>query len=368
MIIISILFILENSNVVHTPFLRYVLSVFFILMLLFLFKAQKRNKLYYSFLVYPVIIFSIVTFVRGFETDDLSIKKYLSSTYSFYFFPLLMLIRIDEILLKFLKSTVYFSVVINLSVLFTLPFWLESSFYTDQISRTLLSISGISFFFLLPYVTRHRVIIILNFIFAISLNVFMARRAESFFLGGIFIYTLLEGLKWNPLKNSLLIILTIASLLFITSFDGFGNNLLKRYDEGFENREVFFEEVLFSLSEKNSFIFGDGAQATYYSDTRNEDRNIVEHGYYDMLLRSGLIFVTLFCLIAILAAFRGFFKSNNTFTRRLAVYIVLYLILMFGHGVFEFSYRVFFLWLSISICLSDNFFKIKDMDVLKYIK
>jgi hypothetical protein len=196
----------------------------------------------------------------------------------------------------------------------------------------------------------------------------MARRAESFFLGGIFICTLLEGLKLNPLKNTVLTILTIASILFITSSTGFGNNLIERYDEGYDNREVFFEEVLISLSEKNSYFFGDGAQATYYSDTRNEDRNIVEHGYYDMLLRSGVIFVTLFCLISILAAFRGFFKSNNTFTRRLALYIILYLILMFGHGVFEFSYRVFFLWVSISICLSDDFLKIKDVDILKYIR
>ena len=311
---------------------------------------------------------SIITFVRGLEIDDLSIKKYLSSTYSFYFFPLLMFIRIDDFLIKFLKSTVFFSALVNISVLFTLPFWMGSAFYTDQISRTLLSISAISFFFLLPYVTRYRALIVLNFIIAISLNIFMARRAESFFLGGIFICTLLEGFRLNPLRNSVFIILTATSILFITSSSGFGSELLKRYDEGYENREVFFEEVLISLSERNSFIFGDGAQATYYSEAKSEDRNIVEHGYYDMLLRSGVVFVALFCLISILAAYRGFFKSNNTFTRRLAIYIILYLILMFGHGVFEFSYRVFFLWVSISICLSDNYLKMKDIEMLSYFK
>ena len=361
------LFVLENLISIHLPFLRYSLSVIFVIILIFVLWTKKKSKVKYGFLVYPLIVLSLSTFIRGLESDDLSIKKYLSSTYSFYFFPLLMLIRIDLLLLYFLKSLVFISFLINILVLFTLPFWLESPFFVDQISRTILSVSGIIYFFLIPYVARNKTIMLLNLIFAIVINIIVARRAETFFLAGIFIYNLLEGFYFKPGKNSIFVLLTIVSILFFSSTFGFGNMLLERFEEGYDNRDIYFEEVLLSLSEKNSFVFGEGSQATYYSDFRREDRNIVEHGYYDMLMRSGIIFVSLFCLISILAAYRGFFKSNNTFTRRIGVYIILYLVLMFGHGVFEFSYRVFFLWLSISICLSNDFFKLKDIDIHRYL-
>jgi len=335
-------------------------------MLLFLLKKQFKRNVNFLILVYPIIFLSILTFFRGFESDDLSIKKYLSSAFSFYFFPLLLLIRVDSfVILKFLKSITFLIFLVNLFVLFTLSLWLESAFFTDQISRTLMSISGIIFFFLLPFNPKFKSVITASFIFSVVLNIFMARRAESFFFSGMFIYTLIEGFKFNPLKNSLYIIITISVLAFLVSNSDFGLTLLNRYNEGYENREFFIEEVLLSLSQNNSFVFGEGAQAKYYSYSQKSDRLIVEHGFYDMLLRSGLVSVILFSLLSIMAIYRGFFKSNNTFVRRLAVYILLYLALMFGHGVFEFSYRLFFLWVAISICLSNDFLNIRDSDISK---
>ena len=212
LIFISILIVLENINFIHAPFIRYSISVIFIYMLLFLLKKQFKRNVNFLILVYPIIFLSILTFFRGFESDDLSIKKYLSSAFSFYFFPLLLLIRVDSfVILKFLKSITFLIFLVNLFVLFTLSLWLESAFFTDQISRTLMSISGIIFFFLLPFNPKFKSVITASFIFSVVLNIFMARRAESFFFSGMFIYTLIEGFKFNPLKNSLYIIITILS-------------------------------------------------------------------------------------------------------------------------------------------------------------
>jgi hypothetical protein len=310
---------------------------------------------------------SIITFVRGFESDDLSLKKYFSSTFSFYFFSFLMVIEIDKSIFKFLKSTIKFSFVINIVILLTLPFWLSSSFFIDQLSRILLSISAISFFLLTPYLKKYKNIVFFNFIIGLVLNIIMARRAESLFFGGIFIVAFLYNYKISPIKKTFYIFVTSITFLFLTTYFDFGSSLFNRFDEGYENRDFLFEEVLLSLNESNSELFGKGAQGTYFSVLRNEDRYIVENGFYDLVLKSGWVFLGLFVFLAFVSIYRGFFKSKNIFAIRLGIFVFLYLLLMFGHGVFEFSYRVFFLWLAISICLSDNLIKLDDNEIKKYL-
>lgn len=367
LLFICIIATAENTGLIHLPILRYFFTCLFLLNILILSIRQKKRNINFKILIYLIILMSIITFVRGFESDDLSLKKYFSSTFSFYFFSFLMVIEIDKSIFKFLKSTIKFSFVINIVILLTLPFWLSSSFFIDQLSRILLSISTISFFLLTPYLKKYKNIVFFNFIIGLVLNIIMARRAESLFFGGIFIVAFLYNYKISPIKKTFYIFVTSITFLFLTTYFDFGSSLFNRFDEGYENRDFLFEEVLLSLNESNSELFGKGAQGTYFSVLRNEDRYIVENGFYDLVLKSGWVFLGLFVFLAFVSIYRGFFKSKNIFAIRLGIFVFLYLLLMFGHGVFEFSYRVFFLWLAISICLSDNLIKLDDNEIKKYL-
>jgi len=361
LIIISSIFVLENTELVHIPFARYFVSCLFFLIIIFL-AIRPERKQNYPLLTYSLIISSIYTFVRGFELEDLTIKEYFSSIYSFYLFPLMLLIPAHTTILKFLKGTITFSLIVNIVCLFTLPFWLGSSFFTDQISRFLLSIAALSYFFLQPYLKSRKLLVSANFFLALILNVVMARRAESFFFVGILILTYIDNFKINPGRNVFYITLTLISLFFSVKYFQFGTTLISRYGEGYSNREFLFENVTSSINDNFIFLFGKGAKGTYFSDEfmGGNERDIVEQGYYNAFLKSGIIFILLFVVISIIAFFKGFYKSKSIFGRRLALFILLYLVLMFGHGVLEFSYRVFFLWFAISYCISKDNIELRD--------
>ena len=134
----------------------------------------------------------------------------------------------------------------NIVCLFTLPFWLGSSFFTDQISRFLLSIAALSYFFLQPYLKSRKLLVSANFFLALILNVVMARRAESFFFVGILILTYIDNFKINPGRNVFYITLTLISLFFSVKYFQFGTTLISRYEEGHARSKFFLLFLLIS--------------------------------------------------------------------------------------------------------------------------
>lgn len=159
--------------------------------------------------------------------------------------------------------------------------------------------------------------------------------------------------------------MTVISLFLAVNFFEFGTTLIGRYEEGYSNRDYLFENVMSSLNNNYLFLFGKGAKGSYFSDEfmGGAERSIVENGYYNAFLKSGIIFIVLFVSVSLIAFFRGFYKSRSVLGRRLGLFILLYLALMFGHGVLEFSYRVFFLWVAISFCLSKDKIELRDTEL-----
>lgn len=364
LIIISCIFVLENTELIHIPVIRYFFSCVFFLIIIVL-AIRRKKKQNFLLLSYSLIISSSYAFIRGFQLEELTIKEYFSSIYSFYLFPLMLVIPVQASILRFLKGTITFSLIVNIVCLITLPFWLRSSFFTDQLSRVLLSISALSYLFLHPYIQSRKHVVSFNFFLALILNVVMARRAESFFFGGILILTLIDNFKINPSRNVFYIIMTVISLFLAVNFFEFGTTLIGRYEEGYSNRDYLFENVMSSLNNNYLFLFGKGAKGSYFSDEfmGGAERSIVENGYYNAFLKSGIIFIVLFVSVSLIAFFRGFYKSRSVLGRRLGLFILLYLALMFGHGVLEFSYRVFFLWVAISFCLSKDKIELRDTEL-----
>lgn len=355
---ISIIFFLESLKIIHLPFIRYFLSVVFLFVIVKSVRKHDKSR-YLRLLFYCLIVLSIFTFLRGLSYDDFIFKQYLSSTYSFYLFPLLLIIPNDWSVLKFLKSSIFFSFTLNLIVLITLPFWLNSPFYTDMISRMLMSVSGITFLFR-PFLQKNRNIVLINFLIALVVNIIVARRAETFFLIGIFLQSLIFDFNSKRIKLILTVTFSIIlSYILLLGF-GIGQTLLNRYKQGYDNRSFYIDEALAGMKETKDFLFGKGATGTYYSETASTFRNVVEHGYYNLLFKSGSIFIFLFVLISLKASYNCFYKSRNLFSKKLGFYILLYLLLMFGHGLFEFNYRVLFLWFAISFSFNMNILRLDN--------
>ena len=140
--------------------------------------------------------------------------------------------------------------------------------------------------------------------------------------------------------------------------------MFSRFEEGYENRDDLFVDLKYDLTVSDTWFFGKGAAGAFDSQRFGEERQVIEHGYYSMILNSGVLYVFVFVFIALVAVHRGVFRSNNLISKRLSAFIIFYMILMFGHGVLEFTYRSFFLWFAIALCLSTDFSRMSDSEVL----
>lgn len=367
LVVHNVVVILENNNVIHVPVVRYCLSflfLFFFIQYVFIEKKISHN-LFIRFLIFLLVAISLITFLRGMDSDELRVKKFISGTYSFYFFPLLLFLDLNRFSLKYVfKGFLFLTTVASVILIFNISYWISNAFLLDQLSRVILTISGILFLIIYPVKPQYKSIIIFNFLVAIAVNIAAARRAESSLLLLILLFTSLPLGVTTKVNQRVFNILVYFLLFLLLSFSTFFNNLFSRFEEGYENRDDLFVDLKYDLTVSDTWFFGKGAAGAFDSQRFGEERQVIEHGYYSMILNSGVLYVFVFVFIALIAVHRGVFRSNNRISKRLSAFIIFYMILMFGHGVLEFTYRSFFLWFAIALCLSTDFSRMSDSEVL----
>lgn len=362
---IAIVSILELNAIIHFPVPRYILSLLFLYYFL-QFVISNKRKYDLRRIVIVIVSLSILTFVRGINGDLFIMKHYFSSTFSHYFFPLVLLVSIDlRSLFRFLNKLIYFQTLLLILVLINFRYWLEDAFLFDNISRILMSISGILFLVLAPYYKSQRLLLTINIVLSMLINVLIARRAETIFLVQLFVLGITLMTKSNVLRLVNLIFL-LALFYLMAVGTAVTDKFQDRLDTKFENRGNLFEEVTSDLESTNSWLLGKGASGTYRSKSITGDwsqRIVIENGYYNMVLKSGVLYLLLFLILVLIAIYRGLFKSNNRFSKSLSFFLIVYLTLMVGHGVFEFSFRTLFVWFAIALNLNRDIIKLKDGEI-----
>lgn len=196
---------------------------------------------------------------------------------------------------------------------------------------------------------------------ALFISLFAARRGESalcllLIIGGLSLYAR------NKCKNKFIIFILILGTLggiyyFITSNLGSTFSLLgERFDV--DNRTAIEVGFWYDMNQGLDLLLGRGLNGTYYFPMHQGDdwvvnRNIIETGYCYLVLIGGLVNLSLYCFIMLRSIYLGMFKSNNSYSRASALYILIYFFYLIPFGLPAFSLPYMFIWIGVRACLSE---------------
>ena len=136
--------------------------------------------------------------------------------------------------------------------------------------------------------------------------------------------------------------------------------------EGDRPRANLFLDFLQNMNQLD-LIFGRGSVGTYVSIASGGSPRVnIECGYLQVILKGGLIMLSLMLLLAIPAMIRGIFTSRNYVVKAFGFIVAGRLIEMVFFGLPEASPRYALFWIAIGICLNSQIHKMTDSQIEVY--
>lgn len=362
--------------------------IIFIIPAIQLIRFRISNK--YLKTIYIIYLgWSLYVISRGFMFN----QKYLFDTFVeaysgifLYLAPLILLFPNDLVYLKkIINVIIILSVICFLcDVIFIKAILTSDSENGQTIIEYFSKIMGIPCGFILltfAYHTNNRkswaiwgklwalFIIILTFLLA----AIRARRGLMFMAADILMFAYIIYnyahksnlfFRFFPLLILFFVSIYAVSVFSEKSRNGIFNKITERLnDDSRSNVEDYF----YLDMNKKEWIVGKGINGIYYCPTGATDdgfRSVIETDYLQIILKGGIISLSLLLLIAIPAVFMGFFYSKNILSKAAASWILLWMLALYPATVTTFSLNYLLVWISIGICYSQ---KIRNMpeDTLK---
>lgn len=193
----------------------------------------------------------------------------------------------------------------------------------------------------------------LNILVAILVAVIAGRRSSTFAYGLVCVasYFVVFRKKASSTLNvfiiSMVIIFSIYQLGFLDFF------ISKMYDDSRSG----VEEKFYYDMDPLSWVWGRGALGTYYDPSPlfahiNGNRTEIETGYLNMILKGGIIYLALYLLVLLKAFYKGYFKTNNDFTKAFACICLITCIELIPYGIQSFNLKYLSIWIGVGLCLN----------------
>jgi hypothetical protein len=93
------------------------------------------------------------------------------------------------------------------------------------------------------------------------------------------------------------------------------------------------------------------------------NRQIVEVGFLQMLLKTGIIGCLLYFWIILSAVFKALGKSKSLFMKALGLLIASYLLLFFIENIIAYNLLNIVIWFSIGVCHSQELRELNDQEI-----
>jgi len=224
----------------------------------------------------------------------------------------------------------------------------------------------------------------LFYLFVISLTfilaVIRARRGLMFMSLTILLFSYLVYQIANKTKVAhtvvsffaLIIIAYSAVIIYDQNRKDTFSLITERFEQDTRSR---VEEYFYQDLKPVDWVFGKGMQGEYFCPGVEEGigrvtiyRSVIETGYLQVILNSGLIGLVLLLLILIPAMIKGFFRSKNILAKSAAIWIFLFLLYMYPGSFVIFSVYYVLIWISVGICFSDRIRNLTDDDIKSIIQ
>lgn len=362
---------------ISTTVTRTLECIMFILIIYYYIKCKPSIKFtgkYINIILILLLIWSSFIIWRG--NWNVGIKYTIfniigSRGVSLYLLPFLFFLPYDVQSIKKIFYTFFYG------TLLTFPLWLlninqliqtgsDTSYRAEGITAYLPFFAAFLMIYSFAFNWKRNIIIKVVYIVYFFLMLLNARRNVSFSLlcyGLIAYYIYYHFINRKSLLiNSIVILFSVSTVLLLVNNTG----ILKESPFGFMSKRIGedsrsgVEELFlydFNKSPITDWIYGRGMHGTYYQETINSqtglletDRDGIETGYLDMVLKGGIIYVLLIIMIILPAIYKGL-RSRKILGVSLGLILASYLIDMYTTcPITFFSIRAILFWFCISIC------------------
>jgi hypothetical protein len=331
------------------------------------------------------IAFSLFIVARGIQTDTNSLKKlFLDFYYGMfpYLAPLVVLLpRNIGAYKKLFKTLVIFGVlfIIGDIVFYKIiknPDWL--SVESLGVMESLFGLYAFPVGFLLLTFVYHKKKINWFAVGVMAIALFFlayrARRGSMFLClttcaGAGMIYLIYS--KKKALVISMSIFLVLFGSFFMSGIKppAMFNFLMARGDE--DTRSGVEQYMQADMTSKD-WLIGKGLNGKYYCPIvinldGTSEREVIETGYLQIILKGGLASIVLLGLILIPAVYKGLFKSKNILAKGAGMFILLWIVYLYPTIGVGFTMHYILVWISVGICYSKQICNMDDGEIKEYL-
>lgn len=246
--------------------------------------------------------------------------------------------------------------------------------YTASVNTPALFLFTSSFTLLTyPFVSKkYKNVAVLAMILGLFLFTITARRSGMFmyllvFLFFFYLYVFQSGKRSRTLKFLFVLsVLLVGLLVFYIYSNSLFSMLAARWDENSRGgvHDYFFRDF---SGHTFDWIFGRGLNGTYYCPGVSIDvtrRDVIETGYLYLILKGGILYLTMFVSILLYSAYLGFFKTKNRLTKGMALYILAHVIFLVPFGLPAFSFEYVILWIAVLYSYSREWRMKTDKEII----
>lgn len=342
----------------------------------------KITEIYLKIVFILYLCWAVFVIIKGIELDYETIKLMLFNPFRgvfLYFVPLFLLYpRKITYYLKLVETIIVLSAIYLVLVLVFIKDLLISGndFVSQGLAENFVQFLAIpAGFVLLTFVYyRKKTALFALFIFLLTflLVVIRARRGLMFITMTMLMFSYLVYQIANKTKIINIVIsffaLVIIGYVAVIIYDHNRKDTFSLITERFEqNTRGQVEEYFYRDMKPVDWIFGKGMQGEYFCPGVVEGvgritiyRGVIETGYLQVILNSGLIGLVLLLLIFLPAIFLGLFRSENILSKASAIWILLFLIYMYPGSFVIFSVYYIIVWISVGICYSGHVRNLTD--------
>lgn len=343
--------------------------------------------LFYFYIIWIVYIiikpFSTTEVLRGSGSFS-PISPYLLLSYATPFFAFL---GIKNLSLKsvFKFSYIYGIIGIILLILnYRNVFTINPQIFDSEEYQGYIQIIGVPHMFLYStsfmmlcfafVVPKYRWLAFICMFLALFTVMFTARRSGVFIDLLIFIFTFylytFESKEGSKILKVLFVLAIIGTgfIVFYMYFDTTFSLLFSRLDE--DTRSGVEDYFYSSFNGKTSdWIVGRGINGFYFSPFAGDvDRQIIETGYLQLILKGGIINLILFVFFLLHSAFLGFFRTKNVLTKAMALYLLAHVIYLIPFGLPTFSFEYIIVWVCVVYCQSKDWRMKNNSAIIEYLE
>jgi hypothetical protein len=131
-----------------------------------------------------------------------------------------------------------------------------------------------------------------------------------------------------------------------------------------DTRTFLYYEVFQDLRINRAFLLGKGLNAGYASDAfKTYSRQVVEVGFLQILLKTGIIGVILYVWVIFSAVFKALGRSKSLFSKALGLLLVGYILMLFIENIIAYNLLNVIIWIIVGLCHSTSFRNLDDKEI-----